>query len=58
MAKVAAGWHLCLVVAEGMLDGKAIGPIPGEDAMNYGWKELADAYAEELGLTAPEDPAA
>jgi uncharacterized protein YndB with AHSA1/START domain len=43
--KVAAGWHLCLVVAEHLLDGHPIGPIRGEEALNYGWKELHDAYA-------------
>ena len=46
--KVAAGWHLCLVVAEHLLDRDPIDPIRGEDAMNYGWKELNDAYAEKL----------
>ena len=48
LPKVAAGWHLCLVVAERLLDGRPIEPIRGEDAMNYGWKELHDAYAAEL----------
>lgn len=47
--KTAAGWHLCLVVAEHLLDGHPIGPIVGEDARNYGWEELHDAYAERLG---------
>lgn len=48
--KVAAGWHLCLVVAEHLLDGKPVGPIRGEDARNYGWEELHHAYAERLGI--------
>jgi len=48
--KVAAGWHLCLDVAEHMLDGQPIGPIRGQDAMNYGWEELHDAYAEKLAI--------
>lgn len=48
--KVAAGWHICLVVAAHLLDGEPIGPIRGEDAMNYGWQELHDAYAERLGI--------
>jgi uncharacterized protein YndB with AHSA1/START domain len=51
--KVAAGWHLCLVVAERMLDGRPIEPIRGEDAKNYGWGELNDAYAERLDSTEP-----
>jgi uncharacterized protein YndB with AHSA1/START domain len=48
--KVAAGWHLCLVVAEHLLDGQPIEPIRGEAAYGYGWQELHDAYAERLGL--------
>jgi uncharacterized protein YndB with AHSA1/START domain len=51
--KVAAGWHLCLVVAERLLDGEPIDPIRGEDAKNYGWEELNDAYAAKLGLAEP-----
>jgi uncharacterized protein YndB with AHSA1/START domain len=48
--KAAAGWHLCLVVAERLLDGDPIGPIRGEAAREYGWEEVHDAYAERLGL--------
>jgi hypothetical protein len=48
--KVAAGWHLCLVVAEHLLDGQPIGPIVGANAMNYGWNALHDAYAGKLGI--------
>jgi uncharacterized protein YndB with AHSA1/START domain len=48
--KVAAGWHLCLVVAGHLLDGQPIGPIVGANAMNYGWNALHDAYAEQLGI--------
>ncbi|WP_127125661.1 SRPBCC family protein [Georgenia sp. SYP-B2076] len=57
MSKVAAGWHLCLLVAERLLDGRPIAPIIGEDAMNYGWGALNEAYAEKLGvgLRAGED---
>jgi uncharacterized protein YndB with AHSA1/START domain len=47
-AKLAAGWHLCLDVAEHLLDGEPIGPIRGRDAMDHGWQELADAYEERL----------
>jgi uncharacterized protein YndB with AHSA1/START domain len=46
--KVAAGWHLCLAVAEHLLDGQPIGPIRGADARNYGWEDLHDAYAKKL----------
>jgi uncharacterized protein YndB with AHSA1/START domain len=48
--KVAAGWHLCLDVAERLLDGQPIAPIRGQDALNYGWQELHDTYAEQLGV--------
>jgi uncharacterized protein YndB with AHSA1/START domain len=46
----AAGWHLCLVVAERLLEGEPIGPIRGRDARDHGWDELHDAYAEKLGI--------
>jgi uncharacterized protein YndB with AHSA1/START domain len=52
--KVAAGWHVCLVVAERMLDGDPVGVIIGEDAKGVGWERLRDAYAERLGITAAE----
>ena len=48
VSKVAAGWHLCLVVAERLLDGDPIGPIRGHDATNYGWDDLNEAYAKRL----------
>lgn len=48
--KVAAGWHICLVVAERLLDGRPLGPIRGENAKKYGWDALHDAYAEELAM--------
>jgi len=48
--KVAAGWHLCLFVAERLLDGDPMEPIRGEEAMEYGWQELHDEYADELGI--------
>ena len=48
MPKAAAGWHICLVVAERLLDGRPIGPIVGEEAMKYGWQDLHDAYAKVL----------
>lgn len=48
--RTAAGWHLCLMVAERLLEGNPVGPIVGRDAMNYGWQELHDAYAKALGI--------
>ncbi|HEX3874002.1 MAG TPA: SRPBCC family protein, partial [Solirubrobacteraceae bacterium] len=47
-AKVAAGWHLCVLVADRLLDGAPIGPIRGQNAMNYGWENLRAAYDDKL----------
>jgi uncharacterized protein YndB with AHSA1/START domain len=46
--KVAAGWHLCFVVAERLLDGRPIPPIRGAEAKDYGWDELHERYAKRL----------
>jgi uncharacterized protein YndB with AHSA1/START domain len=51
MPKVAAGWHLCLVVADHVLAGETVEPIVGDDAMRYGWQDLHDQYAKVLGVT-------
>ncbi|MEV4315914.1 SRPBCC family protein [Actinocrispum sp. NPDC049592] len=48
--KVAAGWHMCLDVAEKLLDGTPIAPIRGADAVNYGWLDLNSAYADRLSI--------
>jgi uncharacterized protein YndB with AHSA1/START domain len=48
--KVAAGWHLCLDVAEKLLDGTPIAPIRGSDAVNHGWTELNARYAAKLDI--------
>ncbi|HWC81551.1 MAG TPA: SRPBCC family protein [Pseudonocardiaceae bacterium] len=58
MPKVAAGWHLCLVVADTVLAGNPMPPIRGMDAMNYGWADLNEAYAKQLSIPVtpfPED---
>ena len=54
--KVAAGWHICLVVAERLLDGEPIGPIRGQEARKFGWDELNEAYAETLGIAGSAPP--
>ncbi|RLP87694.1 SRPBCC family protein [Micromonospora sp. BL4] len=46
---VAAGWHLCLDVADRLLDGDPVGPIRGAEALDFGWSELRDTYADRLG---------
>ncbi len=53
--KVAAGWHLCLDVADLLLAGDPVGPIRGEEARQFGWDQLHDAYAEKLGAADPNE---
>ena len=48
LARAAAGWHLCLDVAERLLDGAPVPPIRGREALEHGWTELHDAYAAQL----------
>lgn len=48
LPKVAAGWHICIDVAERSLAGQPIGRIVGEAARDYGWADLNDAYAKKL----------
>ena len=48
-AKVAAGWHICLAVADRLPDGDPVGPVVGQNARNYGWDDLSKAYAKRLG---------
>jgi uncharacterized protein YndB with AHSA1/START domain len=47
---VAAGWHLCLDVAESALAGRETAPVRGRAAMSHGWSELNERYAAELGV--------
>ena len=49
LSKVCAGWHICLDVAERMLQGRPIGRIAAEEARKHGWDELENAYAKKLG---------
>jgi uncharacterized protein YndB with AHSA1/START domain len=55
--QMAAGWHLCLVVADSLLDGEPIAPIRGTEALNYGWNELNEAYAKALDIPVSTDHA-
>ncbi|HEX7828188.1 MAG TPA: SRPBCC family protein [Thermoanaerobaculia bacterium] len=45
LAKVAAGWHICLDIADAYLSGNHIGRIVGQDAMEY-WTPLNAAYEQ------------
>ncbi|MET0556557.1 MAG: SRPBCC family protein [Vicinamibacteria bacterium] len=46
--RVAAGWHLCLDVAERALAGAPVGRIVGELAKEHGFDVLHAAYEERL----------
>jgi len=50
LPKVAAGWHLCLLVADRLLDGDPIPVIRGNAAYGYGFDDLQDGYSRELGV--------
>jgi uncharacterized protein YndB with AHSA1/START domain len=50
LPKVAAGWHLCLDVADLSLQGKSIGRIVGAEARSFGWERLNAEYAALFGV--------
>ncbi|WP_159586495.1 SRPBCC domain-containing protein [Chelativorans xinjiangense] len=56
IARFAGGWHLCIDVLDRFLDGRPVGPIVGGAAIDYGWQDLHDAYANILGLAADKEP--
>lgn len=43
-ASTAAGWHLCLAALEMLLNGDDVPSVVGENAKQYGWDELDEAY--------------
>ena len=44
---VAAGWHICLDVADRLLDGDRLGAIRGQEALEYG-STAQGAYRADL----------
>ena len=48
VAQFAAGWHICIATMERLLDGDDVRAIRGHEAMDHGWAELKEAYAEKL----------
>ena len=46
--QVAAGWHICVVVLQHLLDGGPTGVIRGEAAREHGFEELREAYAKKF----------
>ena len=50
----AAGWHIAFDVLERLLDGKPIGRITGQAAMQFeGWQRLNAEYAQQFGVELP-----
>jgi uncharacterized protein YndB with AHSA1/START domain len=49
LARVAAGWHICIAVMDRALAGDPVGRIVGEDAKPY-WQPLHEAYTQQLSL--------
>jgi len=47
---LAAGWHLCLDVADALMKGTPFRPAVGSEAREYGWDDLNSAYAEVLNV--------
>jgi uncharacterized protein YndB with AHSA1/START domain len=52
----AAGWHICLDVLAGLVDGKPLGRIVGGDAMKFEWQRLHAEYAARFGISSPQMP--
>jgi uncharacterized protein YndB with AHSA1/START domain len=50
LPKVAAGWHLCLLVAQHLLDHHPIPVIRGRAAAEYGFEQLQDQYVHQLHI--------
>ena len=50
LPKVAAGWHLCLLVADRLLGDDPVPVIRGRAAHGYGFDDLQDGYSRELGV--------
>jgi uncharacterized protein YndB with AHSA1/START domain len=59
LSKVAAGWHICLDVADHMMAGRPVGRIVAQQAMEHGWERLDREYAARLAIaltrSAPAD---
>ncbi|MET0863200.1 MAG: SRPBCC domain-containing protein [Nakamurella sp.] len=53
-----AGWHLCLAALAALLNGHPTPSVVGDNAREHGYQELADGYAELLGVPLPEQQTA
>ena len=50
LTMVTAGWHVCIDVAEHLLDGDPVGSMLADQAMTY-VVPLASEYARQLGIS-------
>ena len=50
ISAVAAGWHICLDVADALMKDVPFGPVVGKRASQYGWDDLNLRYAEILDV--------
>jgi uncharacterized protein YndB with AHSA1/START domain len=50
LPKFAAGWHICLDVADRFMSGTPVGRIVADNALNYGFQDLEKGYTNRLGL--------
>lgn len=48
LSSFAAGWHICIAVAERFMDGQPIGRVVGQKAMAFGWAKLDEQYQAKL----------
>lgn len=51
-----AGWQVCLGVLDARLEGIEQERIVGRDALDHGWEQLRNRYAQQLDL--PDQPEA
>jgi uncharacterized protein YndB with AHSA1/START domain len=50
LAKVTAGWHICIDVLDRALDGRPVGRIVADAARKVGWDKLNAQYEEQFAL--------
>ena len=50
LSSFAAGWHICIAVAERLMDGRPIGRVVGQKAMEFGWAKLNEQYGVKLSM--------
>ncbi|GAA1490690.1 hypothetical protein [Brachybacterium sacelli] len=49
-----AGWQVCLAVLDARLDGLDQSRIVGREALEHGWEQVRERYAQQLDL--PDQP--